>query len=188
MFMLVACCFGSPITVPNSGQGAAWFTGYVDTVPPGGGFDYLLGWSFEVRIDYRLSGWDGVTPLIIQFGLGGNICHNYPFYQTNCVTDFLAPISNPDGVGFSIANGQLTSIFDFDGTEAVNWSSATPDRWSGYWLSEDRSIRGDISGPVTDVEMVATPEPSAAATMALGLGALLCIWQLRNAHRRPRAS
>ena len=187
--MLVACCFGSPITVPNSGQGAAWFTGYVDTVPSGGGFDYLLGWSFEVRIDYRLSGWYGVTPLVILYGLGGSpVCSTFGVH-TNCVADFSGAIGSfPDGVGISIANGQLTRIFDFDGTEAVKWSSATPDRWSGYWLSEDRSIRGDISGPVTDVEMVATPEPSAAATMALGLGALLCIWQLRNAHRRPRAS
>ena len=192
LFMLVACCFGSPITVPNSGQGAAWFTGYVDTVPSGGGFDYLLGWSFEVRIDYRLSGWDGVTPLVILYGLGGSpVCDTFGVH-TNCVADFSGPIgSGPDGVGISIANGQLTSIFDFDGEHAVNWSSATPDRWSGHWTvftTPSIFISGNISGPVTDVEMAATPEPSAAATMVLGLGALLCIWQLRNAHRRPRAS
>src|ERR1017187_9366562 len=150
LFMLVACCFGSPITVHNSGQGAAWFTGYVDTVPSGGGFDYLLGWSFEVRIDYRLSGWDGVTPFSIYTGFGQNMCHSGPFFppdaNTNCIVDWSGPV-NPDILGFSIADGQLTGITDLNGSQAVIWDSATPDRWSGYWLSEDGSIRGDISGP-----------------------------------------
>jgi hypothetical protein len=188
MFMLAFCCFGSPITVPDSSQGEAWFTGYVDTVPGSGGYDYLLGWSFEVVIDYRLSGWDGVTPLYIS--TTGPECQ-YLGLETNCVANWSGPI-NPDGVGILIANDQLTSIFDFNGTEGVGWGGefwGDGDRWSGYWFG------GDIAGPVTGIGMFATPEPSAAATMVLGLGVLLWIWRRHappqagaNRHRSTRLS
>ena len=187
LILPVFCRFGEPITVPDSSQGEAWFAGYVDTVPPGGAYDYLLGWSFEVRIDYRLSGWDRVTPFTIRWDFGDSTCHWGPGYppdaNTNCFTDWSGPV-DPDIMSISIADGELTGMLVLNGAQEVSWGGGNT--WGGYDWNEDHSDIGDISGPVTGVGMFATPEPSVAATMALGLGALLCAWMRRNRRKhRP---
>jgi hypothetical protein len=181
------CSFGASLPFSDSSVGEVWFDGYVDTVAPG--LENLLGFSFEVKIDYYLSSWDGVSLLYITDTSFSSNCQYSP---TNCVRAASGPVG-PDSIGFSAQNHGVVSIFDFNGSSGVTWNTSD-DRWSGYWskFGPTTVFHGSISGPVTSggvfsatgpplTAVPTAPEPGTWATLLAGSGAVIC-------NRRRRAA
>jgi hypothetical protein len=180
--------FSATIPVPGSPIGQAWFDGYVDTAAPG--LEYLLGFNFEVRIDYYLSSWDGVS---LSYISGISFNSNCQFTTGNCIQGASGPVS-PDSIGLSLRNHSLASIFDVNGTSAVIWNTAD-DRWSGYWskFGPATVFRGAISGPVTSSGIFApsglpltsvsdAPEPATWLMLLAPLGAIIIRAAGRGCH------
>jgi hypothetical protein len=179
--------FSASIPVPDSPVGEVWFDGYIDTVAPN--LENLLGFSFEVKVDYYLSSWDGVSLLYIANTSFSSNCQHTP---TNCVQAASGPVG-PDSIGFSVENHGVVSIFDFNGSSGVTWNTAA-DRWSGYWskFGPTTIFHGSISGPVTSggsfsasgpplTSVPGAPEPGTWATLLTGFGAVIY-------NRRKRAA
>jgi hypothetical protein len=172
--------FGASLIVPDSPIGEAWFDGTVDTVSPG--MEALLGFKFEVKVDYYLYSWDRVSLLYIADSGQPSGCDPSPFsyysyifylHPQNCLTSWSGPVG-PDIIGIALQDNQLAGIFDVNGSQAVSWST-TDDRWTGYW--NNFNLPRTMSGPVTSFGLVATPEPQTSA-MLLG-GLFVCVWGIR---------
>lgn len=173
---------GASLVVPDSELGAVWFTGYVDTVSDSA-FDYLLGWDFKLLIEYRLSGWDRVSPFgLITTGEFSGCQHQQ--LTTNCIDGWFGPPIPVDIVGFGIADGQVTRIDQINGASGIQWFPSSGDRWEGYWsIFTPSRTEATISGPVTSSGIVATPEPVSLLTAFFGLS----VWFLSAPFRRARS-
>jgi hypothetical protein len=170
--------FSASVSVPDGPIGEAWFNGYVDTVAPG--LENLLGFSFEVKVDYYLSSWDGVS---LSYVSDTSFSSNCQYTPTNCVVAASGPVS-PDSIGFSVQNHGLVSIFDVNGASGVTWNTSD-NRWSGYWskFGATNVFRGALFGPVTSggvlsmsgrplTSVPGAPEPGTWMTLLAGLSAL----------------